>query len=120
MREANGMESVWKTQLEDYHDGFSITGATRYFDGLVFTGMSGAENGVRGRIYALDARTGAQLWRTSLAASVHGSPITYEAGGTQYVAVSAGNSLFAFALTAFFLFLATRHPAAEGSGQTWI
>ena len=48
--------------------------------------------------YALDARTGVQLWRTSLAASVHGSPISFVAGGTQYVAVSAGNSLFAFAL----------------------
>jgi len=54
---------LWRTQLEDYHDGFSITGATRYFDGLVFTGMSGAENGVRGRLYALDAKTGKEVWR---------------------------------------------------------
>jgi quinohemoprotein ethanol dehydrogenase len=35
-------KTLWKTQLEDYHDGFSITGATRYFDGMVFTGMSAA------------------------------------------------------------------------------
>jgi hypothetical protein len=41
---------------------------------------------------------GALLWRTSLASSVQGSPITYAAGGTQYVAVAAGNLLFAFAL----------------------
>jgi len=54
---------AWRTQLEDYHDGYSITGATRYFDGLVYTGMSGAENGVRGRVYALDAKTGAEVWR---------------------------------------------------------
>jgi quinohemoprotein ethanol dehydrogenase len=54
---------AWRTQLEDYHDGFSITGATRYYDGLVFTGMSGAENGVRGRLYALDAKTGREVWR---------------------------------------------------------
>jgi len=54
---------MWRTQLEDYHDGFSITGATRYYDGLVFTGMSGAENGVRGRLYALDAKTGREVWR---------------------------------------------------------
>jgi quinohemoprotein ethanol dehydrogenase len=54
---------VWKIQLEDYHDGYSITGATRYFDGLVFTGMSGAENGVRGRLHALDAKTGREVWR---------------------------------------------------------
>src|SRR5205085_426312 len=54
---------AWRTQLEDYHDGFSITGATRYYDGMVFTGMSGSENGVRGRIYALDAKTGQEIWR---------------------------------------------------------
>src|ERR1041384_2237114 len=54
---------AWRTQLEDYHDGYSITGATRYFDGVVLTGMSGAENGVRGRVYGLDAKTGKELWR---------------------------------------------------------
>ena len=54
---------LWRTQLEDYHDGFSITGATRYYDGMVFTGMSGSENGVRGRLYALDAKTGQEIWR---------------------------------------------------------
>ena len=54
---------MWRSQLEDYHDGFSITGATRYFDGLVFTGMSGGENGVRGRVYGLDAKTGKEVWR---------------------------------------------------------
>jgi quinohemoprotein ethanol dehydrogenase len=53
----------WRTQLEDYHDGYSITGATRYFDGIVFTGMSGGENGIRGRVYGLDAKTGQELWR---------------------------------------------------------
>jgi alcohol dehydrogenase (cytochrome c) len=54
---------AWRAQLEDYHDGYSITGATRYYDGLVFTGMAGGENGIRGRLYALDAKTGAEVWR---------------------------------------------------------
>lgn len=54
---------VWRTQLEDYHDGYSITGATRYFNGMVFTGMSGGENGIRGRVYGLDAKTGNEVWR---------------------------------------------------------
>jgi alcohol dehydrogenase (cytochrome c) len=54
---------AWRTQLEDYHDGYSITGATRYYNGVVLTGMSGAENGVRGRVYGLDAKTGQELWR---------------------------------------------------------
>jgi quinohemoprotein ethanol dehydrogenase len=56
-------KTLWRTQLEDYHDGYSITGATRYYDGLVFSGMSGGENGIRGRVYALDAKTGAEVWR---------------------------------------------------------
>jgi len=54
---------AWRTQLEDYRDGYSITGATRYYDGLVFTGMSGGENGIQGRVYGIDAKTGQVVWR---------------------------------------------------------
>jgi alcohol dehydrogenase (cytochrome c) len=54
---------LWRVQLEDFHDGYSITGATRYFDGLVFTGMAGGERGIRGRVYGLDAKTGNEVWR---------------------------------------------------------
>ena len=54
---------LWRTQLEDYKDGFSLTGAYRYYDGLVFTGISGAENGIRGRVYGLDAKDGHEVWR---------------------------------------------------------
>ena len=72
---------------------------------LLFSGVWGdpgsgsAANREDGYFYALDAGTGQQLWRTSLAGSVYGGgPITYLAGGKQYVAVTAGNVLFAFAL----------------------
>jgi quinohemoprotein ethanol dehydrogenase len=54
---------AWRVQLEDYHDGYSMTGAFRYYDGLVFAGMSGGEFGIRGRVYALDAKTGKEAWR---------------------------------------------------------
>jgi quinohemoprotein ethanol dehydrogenase len=54
---------MWRTQLEDFHDGFSLTGAYRYYDGLVFTGISGAENGIRARVTALDAKDGHEVWR---------------------------------------------------------
>jgi quinohemoprotein ethanol dehydrogenase len=54
---------AWRVQLEDYREGYSITGATRYYDGIVFTGMSGGERGIRGRVYGLDAKTGKELWR---------------------------------------------------------
>jgi alcohol dehydrogenase (cytochrome c) len=54
---------LWRTQLEDYHDGYSLTGAYRFYDGLVFTGISGAEKGIRGRFTALDAKDGHEAWR---------------------------------------------------------
>jgi quinohemoprotein ethanol dehydrogenase len=54
---------AWKVQIEDYKEGYSITGATRYYDGLVYTGISGGERGVRGRVYALDAKTGQEVFR---------------------------------------------------------
>ena len=51
-----------------------------------------------GYFYALDARTGALLWRTSLGGQGANGPMSYAVGGTQYVAVAAGNGLFVFRL----------------------
>ena len=95
-------ERRWEFVL---NDALFSSGVLTTASNLLFTGVAGANDSgplasrrVDGYFYALDATTGARLWRTSLATSVHGSPITYMAGGTQYVAVSAGNVLFAFAL----------------------
>jgi alcohol dehydrogenase (cytochrome c) len=52
--------------------------------GLVFAGSMDR------RFHAYDARTGKVLWQTRLNASPSSSPITYEAGGEQYVAVVTG------------------------------
>ena len=38
--------------------GYSITSAPLYYDGRVYVGGSGGEYGVRGRLTALDAKTG--------------------------------------------------------------
>jgi outer membrane protein assembly factor BamB len=72
---------------------------------LLFSGARGdPASGPAGRredgfFYALDARTGEMLWRTSLGGSVFGGgPVTYSAGGRQYIAVTGGDTLFAFAL----------------------
>ena len=40
--------------------------------------------------HAYDVETGEELWRTRLATSVLGYPITYEVDGVQYIAVPAG------------------------------
>jgi alcohol dehydrogenase (cytochrome c) len=43
------------------------------------------------RFHAFDAKTGAQVWETPLPASANASPISFSAGGVQYVAVVAGS-----------------------------
>lgn len=48
---------------------------------------------------AFDVKSGDLLWQTRLGAPAHGFPITYSAGGKQYVAVSTGIGVFR-ALTA--------------------
>jgi len=64
---------------------------------MLFSGTAGGPD--NGNFYAIDARSGQELWRMPLAGSVYGGgPITFSAGGTQYVAVTAGRNLFSFAV----------------------
>jgi len=53
---------VWSTQAERWEEGFSITSAPLYYDGMVITGFAGAEYGVRGRVKAYDADDGSLVW----------------------------------------------------------
>jgi len=53
---------AWTVQAERWQDGFSITNAPLYYDGLVITGFSGAELGVRGRVKAFKAENGELVW----------------------------------------------------------
>jgi alcohol dehydrogenase (cytochrome c) len=54
---------AWKTSIEKWENGYGITSAPLYYDGIVYSGITGGEFGVRGRLTALDAKTGAILWR---------------------------------------------------------
>lgn len=54
---------VWRSQVVPWQQGYGMTAAPRYYNGVVYTGMTGAEFGVRGRLTALDAATGKILWR---------------------------------------------------------
>jgi quinohemoprotein ethanol dehydrogenase len=56
-------KEVWRTALEEWQNGYGITSAPLYYDGIVYSGISGGEFGVRGRLTALDAKTGKLLWR---------------------------------------------------------
>jgi alcohol dehydrogenase (cytochrome c) len=60
--------------------------------GLLFGGD------VNGRFRAYDVESGDVLWEVNLGSAVNGYPVTFEAGGKQYVAVSTGGSGLAFGL----------------------
>ena len=78
----------WTFRQYDVTDSGILTTAGN----LLFTG------GREGYFYALDARTGAELWKASLGGQVVNGPITYSVDGKQYVAVISGNSLVTFGL----------------------
>src|SRR3989475_13329316 len=52
-----------KSKAAEWKDGFSLTGAPLVANGVLITGISGAEFGVRGFIDGWDPETGKQLWR---------------------------------------------------------
>ncbi len=75
-------QTVWKHEQRAGTLSLATTGG-----GLVFGGDS------NGRFRAFDDRSGKVLWETNLGSPVSGFPMTFAAGGKQYVAVSTGNSL---------------------------
>ena len=60
--------------------------------GLVFGGTN------EGNFFALDAATGKALWDVQAGGPLQASPISYEYAGRQYIAVTSGHALIAFAL----------------------
>jgi alcohol dehydrogenase (cytochrome c) len=56
-------KQLWKTKVAEWKEGFSITGAPLVANGVLMTGISGAEFGVRGFLDGYDPDTGKRLWR---------------------------------------------------------
>jgi glucose dehydrogenase len=81
-------ELKWQFKMADVTD----TGVLTTASDLVFAG------GREGYFFALDARTGAQLWKGSVGGQVSAGPMSYAVNGRQYVAISAGSALFVYAL----------------------
>ena len=78
----------WEFKMSDVTDSGVLTTASN----VLFSG------GREGFFFALDARTGALLWKANLGAPIACGPISFSVGGKQYVAVAAGSSLFTYAL----------------------
>jgi len=78
----------WEFKLTDVSDSGILTTSTD----LLFVGSRD------GSFYALNARTGQQLWRAAVGGQVVAGPISYRVNGTQYIAIAAGNTMFSFSL----------------------
>jgi alcohol dehydrogenase (cytochrome c) len=48
--------------------------------------------------FALDAQKGSLLWRFESGGGIDANPVSYMAGGKQYVAIAAGHALLVFSL----------------------
>jgi alcohol dehydrogenase (cytochrome c) len=59
---------------------------------LVFSGT------LQGNMYALDARTGKELWHFSGGDRIYAAPISYLVNGKQYISLAIGDNLIAFTL----------------------
>jgi len=81
-------EKKWQFNFIDVTDSGVLTTATD----LLFSGNR------EEYFFALDARTGLMLWKSALGGAIANGPMTYAVNGKQYVAVAAGNSLYAFGL----------------------
>jgi alcohol dehydrogenase (cytochrome c) len=53
---------AWAITAARWQDGYDISSAPLYYDGLVIVGFAGGEVGTRGRLEAYDAKTGAKRW----------------------------------------------------------
>jgi alcohol dehydrogenase (cytochrome c) len=83
-------KKVWDyEQVSSFHYGPGVLSTA---GGVVFAGEH------KGQVTALDARTGKSLWHFNTGDLITSSPISYAIDGHQYVAISSGTNVFAFAL----------------------
>lgn len=69
------------------YEGFGQAGSVVTAGGLVFVGTG---SNLAGYFFALDAKTGEELWKFNTGSGVFSSPSTYMLNGEQFVAVASG------------------------------
>jgi alcohol dehydrogenase (cytochrome c) len=78
------MKELWSVEQRPFY----MTGVLTTGGGLAFVGD------LDRYFRAYDVKTGRELWKTRLGSAVQGFPVTYTAGGKQYVAVPSGLGVF--------------------------
>src|SRR6266480_504157 len=61
--DAKDGKELWKSKAAEWKEGYSLTVAPLAVNGVLVTGISGAEFGIRGFIDGWDTETGKHLWR---------------------------------------------------------
>ena len=78
----------WSFEMHDV----TTSGILSTASDLVFVG------GREGYFQALDARSGALLWKANVGGEAAAGPMSYQVDGKQYVAIAAGHCLFVYGL----------------------
>jgi alcohol dehydrogenase (cytochrome c) len=67
---------VWETTISDPKHGEAVTAAPIAYDGVVYIGNAGSDfKGGKGKMYALDAKTGKILWQFFMVPKVEGDVV---------------------------------------------
>jgi PQQ-dependent dehydrogenase (methanol/ethanol family) len=85
-------EIAWEVPQVGPVDGKRVAGILGTAGGLLFYGDPS------GYLVAVHERDGKTLWRIPLNATIKTSPITYSAGGKQFITLAAGANIMTFAL----------------------
>ena len=84
---------IWETAIGDPKKGESAPAAPIAWNGLVFIGNAGGDiKGVKGRMYALDAKTGKIVWEFYLVPKAEGDPTRGPLGASPLNVSTWGNS----------------------------
>jgi alcohol dehydrogenase (cytochrome c) len=98
-------EELWSTSVVNDSTGAYETMAPTVYDGMVFVGDSGSEDGVRGFVAAYDESTGKELWRFYTIPRAGTGWVPKEGGGgTVYMAPTIDTS-------SGILYVGTANPA---------
>ncbi len=81
----------WKYAAPRVEKDQSYTGVMSTSGGIVLSAADGI-------VFALDAKSGKELWRAGLGGKVQATPISFELNGKQVIAITAGKTLFVFGL----------------------